>query len=49
MFHGFWLSALVLSALVLPVLVNLLTWPLLRSRPVKGTLYPPGPSGIQGQ
>ena len=28
MFHGFWLSAL-----VLPVLVALLTWPLLRNRP----------------
>lgn len=40
MFHGFWLSAL-----VLPVLVSLLTWPLSRSRPTKGTLYPPGPSG----
>jgi hypothetical protein len=31
MFHGLWLSAL-----ALPVLVSLLTWPLLRNRPTKG-------------
>jgi hypothetical protein len=43
-FNGFWLSTL-----VLPVLVSLLTWPLLRSRPAKATMHPPGPSGFQGQ
>lgn len=31
MFHGFWLSAL-----VFPVLVTLLTWPLVRNRPAGG-------------
>jgi hypothetical protein len=41
MFHGFWLSAL-----ALPTLVSLLTWPLLRNRPVT---HLTGPSGVQGQ
>jgi hypothetical protein len=41
MFHGFWLSAL-----GRPALVSLLTWPLLRSRPAKGTKYTPGLNGV---
>jgi hypothetical protein len=43
MFHGFWLSAL-----VLPALASLLTWPLLRNRSVKGVGRLSEPNGVQG-
>ena len=36
MFHGFWISAL-----LLPVLVSLLTWPFLRNRTAKGPTHLP--------
>jgi hypothetical protein len=42
LFHGFWLSAL-----VLPALVSLLTWPFLRNRPAKAVTHLTEPSGAQ--
>ena len=43
MFHGFWLSAL-----VLPVLVTLLLWPVLRNRPAKAAQGFAAPSEAHG-